>query len=366
VPYIRPIPLFGNYLNVALGIEHPTQTYRQIYHELAGFKYGGMFQMRTPYLMIRDPELINNILIKDFSYFTDRGVHVDYSYEPLSEVLFFMENPRWKTLRNKLSPSFTSGKLKQMYSQMEECGHELINNIFAQLKKNPNEIDIRDILGDYATNVISTCAFGLKLDATKDDGASSFRTYGKTIFGPTIFYFLREILLMISPAILKIVRLPFFPHSATSFFGSVFRETMMYRKKNNIVRQDIVHALMQAHQDLVVNNSVSKDGKNFCLKIEITIFIIFNNRITIITFILFLERLTETQIIANAFGLFAAGFETLSSSLAYCLYELALKKNIQDRVREEINLTKSKHNGVIDHDFLNDLNYLDMVIAGNS
>jgi len=248
-------------LKVALGVEHPTQTYRQIYHELAGFKYGGMFQMRTPYLMIRDPELINNILIKDFSYFTDRGIYVDYAYEPLSEALFFMENPRWKTLRNKLSPSFTSGKLKQMYSQMEECGHELILNILAQVKKNPNGIDIRDILGDYSTNVIATCAFGLKLNVPKNDDTSSFRSYGKTIFGPNIFYFMREILLMISPAILKIVRLPFFPHSATSYFGSIFRETMMHRKKNGVVRQDIVQALMQAHQDLVVNCNVSKNGK---------------------------------------------------------------------------------------------------------
>ncbi|XP_015378895.1 PREDICTED: probable cytochrome P450 6a14 [Diuraphis noxia] len=333
VPYVRPIPLFGNYLNVALGIENPMQTYKKIYHELAGFKYGGMFQMRTPYLMIRDPELINNVMIKDFSYFTDRGIYLDVSNEPLSEVLFLMENPRWKTLRNKLSPSLTSGKLKQMYSQIEECGKELILNIFAQLKKNPNGIDIRDILADYSIDVIATCAFGLKLNVAKDD-TSSFRSYGKTTFGPNIFYFLREILLMISPAILKIVRLPFFPKSATSFFGSVFKETMMYRKNNNIVRQDIVHALMQTHQDLVVNSNLPKD-----------------------------ERLTETQIFSNAFGFFVAGFETTSSTLSYCLYELALKKNIQDRVREEINLTKSKHNGVINHDFLNDLNYLDMVIA---
>lgn len=67
---------------------------------------------------------------------------------------------------------------------------------------------------------------------------------------------------------------------------------------------------------------------------------------------------------SNAFGLFAAGFETTSTTLSFCLYELALKKNIQDRVREEIKLTKIKCNGVIDNEFLTNLNYLDMVIAG--
>jgi len=34
--------------------------------------------------------------------------------------------------------------------------------------------------------------------------------------------------------------------------------------------------------------------------------------------------------------MFAAGFETVSSTVSYCLYELALNKSIQDKVRQEI------------------------------
>lgn len=81
--------------------------------------------------------------------------------------------------------------------------------------------------------------------------------------------------------------------------------------------------------------------------------------------ICFLEKFTETQIVANAFFMFTAGFETVSTTLSLCLHELALKKHIQDKVREEIKLKKIKYNGVINSDFLMDLNYLNMVIAGN-
>lgn len=63
--------------------------------------------------------------------------------------------------------------------------------------------------------------------------------------------------------------------------------------------------------------------------------------------------------------MFAAGFETVSLAISFCLHELAIKKHIQDRVREEIKLKKLKYNGVINNDFLMELNYLDMVIAGN-
>jgi len=63
--------------------------------------------------------------------------------------------------------------------------------------------------------------------------------------------------------------------------------------------------------------------------------------------------------------MFAAGFETISTTLSFCLYELSFKKHIQEKVREEIKSTMAKYNGVIDNDFLTDLIYLDMVIAGN-
>lgn len=81
-------------------------------------------------------------------------------------------------------------------------------------------------------------------------------------------------------------------------------------------------------------------------------------------FFVFSEQFTEIQIVANAFVMFGAGFETVSTALSFCLYELALKKHIQDRVRSDIASKISKHNGEINNEFLLDLNYLDMVLAG--
>jgi len=84
-----------------------------------------------------------------------------------------------------------------------------------------------------------------------------------------------------------------------------------------------------------------------------------------ISFYLLLERFLESQIVANAFVMFAAGFETVSTAVSFCLYELSFKKHIQDKVRKEINWKLSKNNGLINNDLLIDLNYLDMVLAGN-
>lgn len=82
-------------------------------------------------------------------------------------------------------------------------------------------------------------------------------------------------------------------------------------------------------------------------------------------YLLFLEKFTETEIVANAFVMFGAGYETTTTALSFCLHELSLKKHIQDKVRKEIQSKLSEHNGVIGSEFLSELIYLDMVIAGD-
>lgn len=82
-------------------------------------------------------------------------------------------------------------------------------------------------------------------------------------------------------------------------------------------------------------------------------------------FLLILVKFEETNILANAFNmLFIAGFETVCTAMIFCLYELALKKEVQDRGREEMNAMKSKHNGEVNNEFLIDLHYLEMMLAG--
>lgn len=259
VPFMHPIPLFGNYMLVAFGIENLAELYKKIYYELAGRKYGGFYQMRTPYLMIRDPELINNILIKDFSYFPDRGVFTDYSVNPITDSLFWNENPQWKTMRNKLSPAFTSGKLKQTYDSIKGCSDEMMKNIYRK-HKTSNSIDIRNIASKFAVNVIGICFFGL--DTWPDDkGNSELHTYGITLFQPSLRFLLRDVCIMTWPKLLKIVRVTNFPAKATEFFVLVFQDTIAYREKNNIKRNDFIDCLIKARNDLVLNKNLPEKGK---------------------------------------------------------------------------------------------------------
>ncbi|XP_025417942.1 probable cytochrome P450 6a13 [Sipha flava] len=334
VPWLRPtVPLFGNLTWQLLGMERSTDMIQNAYNAFSGHRYGGIYQMRMPFLIVRDPVLINRMLIKDFTHFTDHGLYKPLPTENrLANGLFIMNGDQWKTMRAKLSPGFASSKLKHMHGQMKECGEELMRNVAGVVATGGHVFEVRDVLGRYATDVIGTCAFGLQLNTINDD-QSPFRRYGKTVFKPSLRVLLSQIAWMVSPALRRALHVYEIPLDTIEFFDNTFTDTVRYRERNNVVRDDLMQSLIKARDDLVVNKTVPS------VKFE------------------------ETDILANAFLLFAVGFETVSTAASLCLYELALHKQIQDRVREEINTVKFKYNGEMNNEFLIDLQYLEMVLA---
>jgi hypothetical protein len=56
--------------------------------KLDGYKYDGVFKFGQPVLLIRDPELIKTVLVKEFNSFHDNDFQSDPEVDPL-----FSRNP---------------------------------------------------------------------------------------------------------------------------------------------------------------------------------------------------------------------------------------------------------------------------------
>ena len=66
-----------------------------IYNKLKGHKYGGLYQFMNPVLLLRHPELIKMVTMKDFENFLDRQFLVIEDVEPLfGKALFFLKGER--------------------------------------------------------------------------------------------------------------------------------------------------------------------------------------------------------------------------------------------------------------------------------
>lgn len=76
------------------------------------------------------------------------------------------------------------------------------------------------------------------------------------------------------------------------------------------------------------------------------------------------SKLTILEMAAQAFVFFLAGFETSSTTVSFCIYELARNKTIQDKLRMEIDDALEQNGGNITYDSLMALPYLDNVLSG--
>lgn len=76
------------------------------------------------------------------------------------------------------------------------------------------------------------------------------------------------------------------------------------------------------------------------------------------------KSLTFNEMAAQAWVFYAAGFETSSSTMSFCMYELARNPECQRRVQAEIDAIAEKYHGEITYDSMADMKYLELCIDG--
>ncbi|XP_063985985.1 uncharacterized protein LOC135167064 [Diachasmimorpha longicaudata] len=323
IPGPKPIAIFGTMKESFLARMNIATYLTSIYRNYPGEPLIGLYQSRKPVLMVNDLDLIKDIMIKDFSKFADRGTSED-KFDPLSANLVSLAAEKWRPLRGKLSPVFTSGKLKDMFHLLVQCSDEFERYLEGI---NYESVDIRDICAKYTTDIIGVCAFGLQANSMRE-GDSIFRVMGTRIFNPTPKQVLKGILVFNFPAVYNIVGRYLQDYELINFFLNLTKDTMDYRRKNHVVRHDFVDLLMKIKDDRTVED------------IEIT----------------------DELLAAQLFIFFGGGFETSAGAISNTLFELALNPSVQEKLRKEIHETLEKNDGRMSYQNIKSMEYLDSVI----
>nr|XP_034178697.1 cytochrome P450 6a2-like isoform X2 [Osmia lignaria] len=187
----QPVPVFGNIKDIIMG-KCALGTYTmKLYNEYKNEPMVGIFVRRSPHLVLIDLDRIKDVLIKDFSTFSNRATLIFERTEPLSAHLFNLETERWRPLRTRLSPVFTSGKIKDMFPLILECSNQL-KECLEKIVEKDGLLDCREIAARFTTDVIGSCAFGISMNALSDE-ESEFRRMGKQIFKSNLATMLKEL-----------------------------------------------------------------------------------------------------------------------------------------------------------------------------
>jgi hypothetical protein len=68
VKFIKPIIPFGNMADAILMRKSSAEIMKELYDQFPEEPYFGIYVFLKPALFIRDPELIKQVMVKDFSY----------------------------------------------------------------------------------------------------------------------------------------------------------------------------------------------------------------------------------------------------------------------------------------------------------
>ena len=91
------------------------------------YKYGRVYKIcigRTPAIVVCDPEIVKQIMVKEFSKFPNRPPFVKPN-PPFDSGLFIARDEPWKRIRTTLTPTFTAAKLKQIVPLIENASDAL-------------------------------------------------------------------------------------------------------------------------------------------------------------------------------------------------------------------------------------------------
>lgn len=343
VPTLNPLFLYGDLKDIIKNTEFFGIHFQKLYTQFKtqGAKFGGIYMGPKPLFIPIDPELIKNILQKDFNYFYNRGTYYNEKHDPLSGNIFHLEDEKWRNTRNKLTPTFTSGKIKTMFEVLLNCTKQL-DVILADHAIRNERVEIKELLARYSTDVIGNVAFGLECNTLKNPEAD-FRVFGRKalLFTPKIR--LAHLLTFFLPRnLLNFLGLRTTLGEVEEFFMGVVKRTVEYRETNSVYRKDFMHLLIQ----LKNLGKITDDGQ------------IKNSASGIVE-----NAITFNELAAQAFIFYLAGFETTSSAMTFALYELAFDQTIQNRARDEVRQILEKH-GTINYEAIQEMTYLDNIIYG--
>uniref|UniRef100_A0A1B0CH28 Cytochrome n=1 Tax=Lutzomyia longipalpis TaxID=7200 RepID=A0A1B0CH28_LUTLO len=236
VSYIPGPPLIGIPKDCMMLKKNCGELFMEIYNN-EKFKdepITGVYFFNKPSLVVRHPELIKKILIKDFSNFMDRTLSGDPYHDVIGmDNLFLVKGQRWKTIRHKLSPIFTTGKVKNFFLLMMEVIKILEQKLAEEIGDEPQEYDAKELASLYTTDTLSLCAFGVQANSLLDPKADIHENIKRAID----FNWQRGLVYLLSfflPKLSSVFGLTLFSKETNDFLRSTINNVMEERIRKTL------------------------------------------------------------------------------------------------------------------------------------
>lgn len=205
-----------------------------------------------------------------------------------------------------------------MFDSIEDISEKFMTTIRNEAAKS---IEIKEIFARFTCDVIGEIAFGIKCDSLNDKNSKFFEMAVKSMDS---FDFIQRLVLMGYKNIARALRLKLTPEEVSKFYIDVVRKIVKYREQNKKVnRTDLMNNLI----NMIKSENISID-----------------------------------EVAAQSFFYFVAGYETSSTALTFCTYELSQNQDLQQKGRKEVLECLEKYNGQLTYESVNDMVFIEKII----
>lgn len=289
-------------------------------------RYGKIFAVclgRSPTIVITEPEVLKTILVKEFTSFRNRSDEVKPP-PPLNCGLLAARDDQWKRIRSILSPSYTTGKMKQMIPLMDDAVNVLIMKL-DEVADAEKSVEVVELFSKLTLDVILLTAFGIKTDIQTDPQNSVTKEARKLFRRLWLTPYLS-----IFPCSSLLRRIIAFFRQGLAFFVGAATEIFEERKKYATEgRNDLIQLLLTAHDEPAAQG---------------------------------VSKLSDDEVIAQLITFLLAGYQTSSSTLAFTAYHLAMDSDVQERLRCEVEIAIQTYHDLPLYDLVHEIEYLDCVM----
>lgn len=306
----------------------------------------GGFSFRCPQLFILSSTLARDILLKFHKHFQANDVSIDVSADPLlARHPFFLQGEDWRVQRAQVTPAFTSNRvgrchettcnqkqrlrkisnyfqLKSLLPLMDNVCSNMDDHIEREAKLGP--IESKELAAKYTTDVVASCIFGTEGGSFTAE-KSEIREISKALLNQTFMFVVLTVVQSIAPFVRRFVKLSLIPKRIEDFFVGLMGEAIRTRKANGTRQSDYLDYLIGLQEK---------------------------------------KEISVLDMAAHGVTFFIDGFETTSEVLAFALFEIAMNRDVQKRLRQEILDTENREGSLL-FETIMEMSFLEQVVNGS-
>uniref|UniRef100_A0A9L0K421 Thromboxane-A synthase n=1 Tax=Equus asinus TaxID=9793 RepID=A0A9L0K421_EQUAS len=331
----KPSPFIGNLMFFRQGFWESQMELRKLYGPRCGYYFG-----RRMVIVISEPDMIKQVLVENFSNFTNR-MALGLESQPVANSILFLRDKRWEEVRSVLTSALSPEKLNEMMPLISQACDLLLAHL-QRYAESGDACNIQRCYCCYTTDVVASIAFGTQVDS-QTAPEDPFVEHCRRFFAFSIPRPILVLILSFPSIMVPLARI--LPNKnrdeLNGFFNKLIRNVIALRDQQAAEerRRDFLQMVLDAR------HSVASVGvENF----DIVRQVFSSTKSTANPSQRHQPRplskpLTVDEVVGQAFIFLIAGYEIVTNTLSFATYLLATNPDCQEKLLREVDRFNEKH-----------------------